>query len=353
VLIARTPVRVSLAGGGTDLPVYYERHGGFVVSTSIDKYFYVFAHLTASGSVQISSSDYRVFDRHRAGESPLWDGDLGLVKAALDEFGIDRGLSLFLASQVPPGTGLGSSSTVAVALVKVLATLRGLALPTAEVAERACRLELEKLRSPIGKQDQYAAAFGGLNALTFSADGVLVEPLHLAGDTRETLEESLLLFFTGSSRLANVILSQQQRSSADQQGDTVTALHAIKALAVDVRRSLERGDLRNFGMLMGSGWEHKKRLAPGVSNPQIDELYELARRHGALGGKLAGAGGGGFLMLYCEDRYQGAVTDALEAAGLYRMDYRFDQSGAQVLLNTLPFTATRWVASTEHQMRHA
>jgi D-glycero-alpha-D-manno-heptose-7-phosphate kinase len=274
------------------------------------------------------------------------------VKAALDDFGLERGLSLFLASQVPPGTGLGSSSTVAVALVKALATLRGFALTPAQVAEWACRLELDKLRSPIGKQDQYAAAFGGLNELTFSMDGVAVEPLRLASDTRERLEGSLLLFFTGGSRSANRILSQQERACAEEQGDTVSALHAIKALAVEVKRSLERGNLRLFGELLAESWRKKKQLAPGVSNERIDELYELAQRNGAVGGKLAGAGGGGFLMLYCEDRHQQPVTEALEGAGLYRMDYRFDHSGAQVLLNALPATQ-RWGAARLHRERYA
>ncbi len=353
MLIARAPVRVSLAGGGTDLPVYYERHGGFVVSTTIDKYFYVFINLNSPESVQVSSSDYRIFYRHQAGQQPLWDGDLGLVKAALHDFGIEGGMSLFLASEVPPGTGLGTSSTVAVALVKALATLRGLSPTAAEVADRACALELEKLRSPIGKQDQHAAAFGGLNAISFSREQITVEPLSVASETRERLQRNLLLFFTGSTRSANAVLSSQQRASGEEGSDTVRALHGIKAAASEARRCLESGALSDFGEILAESWELKKRLAPGVTNSRIDELYELARRHGAVGGKLAGAGGGGFLMLYCEESCQAAVSHALEGAGLYRMDYRFEQGGAQVLMNALPRTAWRWAARNGQEAGYA
>jgi D-glycero-alpha-D-manno-heptose-7-phosphate kinase len=353
VLIARAPVRISLAGGGTDLPVYYERHGGFVVSTTIDKYFYILVNVTGVDSIQISSSDYRVFYRQRPGESPLWDGDLGLVKAALHHYGLQRGLSLFLASEVPPGTGLGSSSAVAVALIKALAAVQGHLLAPADVATQACILELDWLCSPIGKQDQYAAAFGGLNAITFARDGVAVEPLAVSSDTRETLERNLLLFFTGATRQANAILSDQRRASADEQGDTVAALHAIKAAAHETKRVLEQGHLDMFGEILAELWEHKKRLAAGVSNARIDELYALARRHGALGGKLAGAGGGGFLLLYCDEPHQVAVTRALEGAGLYRMDYRFEQGGAQVLVNALPWPVHPWPIVRQRELSYA
>ncbi|HLI27387.1 MAG TPA: GHMP kinase [Chloroflexota bacterium] len=335
MLIVRAPVRLSLAGGGTDFPVYYERYGGLVVSTTIDKYFYVFVSRSGPDGVQISSSDYRLFSRHRRGAPPLWDGDLGLVKAALHEFGCDAGLALFLASEVPPGTGLGSSSTVAVALVKALATLRGLALSPAEVAHRACVLELERLRSPIGKQDQYAAAFGGLNAIAFTREGVAVEPLRLAPETQARLQARLLLFFTGAARSANTILREQRQASANEQGAAVAALHRIKAAAEETLRCLRRGDVRSYGEILAESWEQKKRLASGISNAKIDELYELARRRGAIGGKLAGAGGGGFLLLYCEPACHLAVTEALEQAGLFRMAYRFERGGAQVLMNAL------------------
>jgi len=354
MLIARAPVRISLAGGGTDLPAYYEQYGGMVVSTTIDKYFHAFVTLTETDGVEISSSDYRVFYRHRGGQPPLWDGDLGLVKAALHQFDCERGISLFLASQVPPGTGLGSSSSVAVALVKALGTLKGLSLHAAQVAERACRLELDMLRSPIGKQDQFAAAFGGLNAITFSRDSIRVEAIALSRQILSQLQKNLLLFFTGGARMANSILKHQQDATSTGQHDAVAALHAIKEAAMETKHCLETGNLRRFGEVLGETWEQKKQLAPGVTNARIDELYDLARKNGALGGKLAGAGGGGFLMLYCEESSQAAMTQALEDAGLYRMDYQFERGGAQVLMNALPRNISRWPGSErERQLQYA
>jgi len=344
MLIARAPVRISFAGGGTDLPAYYERHGGFVVSTSIDKYFYVHISLKSAGSIQISSSDYRAFSRVSRGEPPLWDGDMGLVKAVLHEFGLDGGISLFLASEVPPGTGLGSSSTVTVALIKSLSTLRGLSLSSAQIASLACTIELDKLRSPIGKQDQYAAAYGGMNAITFTREGVSVEPLTMPVEARELLQQRIMLFFTGETRSANKILRQQSSNSANDSGEAVFALHEIKAAAYDVKRCLEVGDLDGFGQILAETWEQKKRLAAGVSNTRIDELYALARRHGVLGGKVAGAGGGGFLLLYCHEEHQPVVTEALEEAGLHRMDFGFDVGGPQILMNAFSRSAWRRTA---------
>lgn len=335
MLIARAPVRLSFLGGGTDLPSYYERHGGLVISTSIDKYFYVFATPKEHGSVQINSSDYRAFFRKQRGVEPLWDDDLGLVRAALRDFGYDSGLSLFLASEVPPGSGLGSSGAVAVALVKTLATLHGYTLDREAVAARACALEIDRLGSPVGRQDQYASSFGGLNAITFGPAGMTVQRLSIDPKILAELERSLLLFFTGVTRDANDVLEEQNRASRDDDSATVAALHAMKALAIAGLQTLERGNLQEFAALIAESWAQKKRLATGVSNERVDTAYELALRHGALGGKLAGAGGGGFLILYCEPPRQRAVTEALESAGLRRMEYRFERAGAQVLMNAV------------------
>ncbi len=336
MLIARAPVRISFAGGGTDLEAYYRDHGGLVVSTTIDRYFYVFINLNGSESVQITSSDYRTFFRQRRGQPILWDGDLSLPRAFLHEFGIDAGISLFLASEVPPGTGLGSSSTVSVALAKALGALCGLALENAELAELASEIEIEKLGMPIGRQDQYAAAFGGLNIITFAAGRVDVTPLRLAPDVERCLERRLMLFFTRSSRSAATILRDQQAASADARSDAVSALHRIKAMARETIDLLQRGDLSGFGQLLHESWLAKKRLARGISNSRIDHWYDVARAAGAGGGKLTGAGGGGFLMLYCEEPHQEAVTEALEAEGLVRMDFHFERGGATIIMDTIP-----------------
>jgi len=344
MLIVRAPVRISLAGGGTDLPAYYKRHGGLVVSTTIDKYFYVFLNVVSGDGLQITSSDYRTFYRYNSDDPPLWDDDLGLPRAILDHFGITRGLSMFLASEIPPGTGLGSSSTVTVAIIKALTTAQGLALTRHELAELACTIELEKLGQPIGKQDQYAAAFGGLNFITFRAEGVEVEPLWLPQKTLEHLQQQLMLFFTGSSRSASEILSQQTKASQEQDPDVIDALHAVRRMAEEVRECLEQGDLDRFGRLLDRNWQQKKRFAPGVTTPFVDHCYEVAQAHGAIGGKLTGAGGGGFLMICCRDGAREQVTQALEAEGLQRMDYRFENNGAQVLMNASPRlpTYTEW-----------
>jgi D-glycero-alpha-D-manno-heptose-7-phosphate kinase len=336
MLIARAPVRISLAGGGTDLPAYYEEHGGLVVSTSIDKYFYIFVSLNDTDSVQISSSDYHKYFRQRRGKPLQWDGDLSLPRAFLHELGIDAGISLFLASEVPPGTGLGSSSAVAVALAKALSTLLRRPMSKGDLAEMASFVEIEKLGMPIGRQDQYAAAFGGLNVIRFGPHGVQVEPLHLPRAIVQTLERRLLLFFTGSSREAASILKHQQASTRQQDAATIESLHQIKAMAGTTIELLRAGDLDRYGALLHESWEMKKRLARGISNPQIDRWYDVARAHGALGGKLTGAGGGGFLMLYCAEQAQEGVTAALEASGLVRMDFRFDEGGAVVLIDALP-----------------
>ncbi|MBI3538166.1 MAG: GHMP kinase [Chloroflexi bacterium] len=333
MLITRAPVRISFAGGGTDLPGYYESYGGAVLSTTIDKYFYVFLQVSGDDTIQITSSDYRTFYRHDGDTPMLFDGDLSLPRAILNHFGLQRGISLFLASEIPPGTGLGSSSTVAVAIVKAVATARGLFLAKQQIAELAAQIEIEKLGAPIGKQDQYAAAFGDLNLIEFARAGARVTPINLAADKRRALEARLLLFFTGGSRDAATILRDQKKSSEENEARVVNALHAVKAMAYRAKEILEHGELDELGDLLDQTWEQKKKFAQGVSTPFIDACYDLARKNGARGGKLTGAGGGGFLMLYCEPRFQNAVTQALEDNGLKRMNFRFESEGARVLVN--------------------
>lgn len=324
---------MSLAGGGTDLPAYYLRHGGAVVSTTIDKYVYVFLTVNADETIQITSSDYRTFYRHDSNEPMLFDGDLSLPRAILNHFGLTRGLAMFLASEVPPGTGLGSSSTVAVAIIKAVATARGRMLTKPQIAELACQIEIEKLGEPIGKQDQYATAFGELNFYEFTSQGVKVEPVHVSLETRRSLEKNLMLFFTGSTRAASSILSEQKKSSEQNDANVLHALHTVKDIAYQTKAVLEFGDVAAVGKLLDLGWQSKKKFAGAVSNAFIDDCYDLAKKNGAVGGKITGAGGGGFLMLYCEPSSQDAVTRTLEAKGLKRMDFRFESEGARVLVN--------------------
>ena len=336
-------MRISFGGGGTDLEAYYAKYGGLVISSSINKYFYAVITTDESDDLQVISADYRSLFRHSPYNDLFWDGDLALPKAILHHFGIRRGINLFVASEVPPGTGLGSSSAAAVTMVRAISTLVEQPLTKQQVAELASYIEIGKMGMPIGKQDQYASAFGGLNKITFSSEGVTVEPLHIDPDVRKTLERRLMLFFTGSSRESTSILKHQRKSTQDRDEVVLQALHNIKRVAVDVQSCLERGDLDEFARLLDYAWQEKRRLAPGLSTGFIDELYTLALEKGASAGKITGAGGGGFLMLYCHEEAQDTVTTALEERGLKRMNFHFDQQGATVLLNVANFN-NLWVA---------
>jgi D-glycero-alpha-D-manno-heptose-7-phosphate kinase len=334
MLIVRSPLRISLAGGGTDLPAYYRECGGAVINTSIDRYFYVFLRTMSCNGLDIASADFRTFFRHD-GDTPLgWDGDLDLPRAIFHHFGITRGIRLFLASEIPPGTGLGSSSTVSVGLIKALSTACGLNLSRYEIAELASFIEINKLGSPIGKQDQYAAAFGGLNLIEFEEKETRVIPLCLSLEKRRLLGNSLMLFYTGQSRSANEILSRQKEASGKKRGPTLEALHRVKEMVPEVRKCLESGDNKGFGRLLHENWQEKRRFAKGVSNPFIDECYEVAIRAGAWGGKITGAGGGGFLLLCCDEAFQAQVTRELEARGLMRVDFNLGDLGTRVLMNS-------------------
>jgi D-glycero-alpha-D-manno-heptose-7-phosphate kinase len=334
MLIARAPVRVSFFGGGTDLPEYYNEFGGSVLSASIDKYVYAILSVNQGHPLQITSSDYRTFYRHPRGQPLLWEGDLSLPRAVFQHFGIEDGISVFLASEVPPGTGLGSSSSVTVALAKAITVACGRHLNRLELASLACEIELGRLGMPIGVQDQYASALGGFNWLSFSNRGVSAEPLDLPPHTIARLESNLVLIFTGSARNSADILSRQRKSSESRDPSVIDALSAVRELAAIARAHLRRGDLDRFGRLLDEAWQHKKRFARGISSDQVDNLYAIARANGALGGKLTGAGGGGFLMLYCEDGAAARVEAALREAGDFRrMEYTFEYDGARVLFN--------------------
>jgi D-glycero-alpha-D-manno-heptose-7-phosphate kinase len=338
MLIARAPVRISFAGGGTDFESYYAQFGGMVVSAAIDKYFYVFITVNKSENIQIMSSDYQTFFRQTADQEMIWDGDLALPRAVLNHFNIREGLSMFLASQVPPGTGLGSSSTVAVSIIKAISSLLGLGLSKQKIAELACHIEIDKLGMPIGKQDQFAASFGGINAVSFTGNKIIVDPLIVHPETIARLERNILLFYMGEARESARMLMHQNRAVENRDQPVISSLHAIKAMAVETRRCIEQGHLDEFAEILHASWEAKKHLAPGISNARIDECYELARSKGAVGGKITGAGGGGFLMLYCDSQYRRSVTEALESFGLKRMDFSIDFDGARILVNNaIPF----------------
>lgn len=333
LLIARAPVRISFGGGGTDLPAYYSQFGGAVLNTAINRYIYTVISEGASSALQIISSDFRVFYRHDGSSIMDSDGELGLAKAILRDFGGYEGLDIFLSSQVPPGTGLGSSGAVAVCMVKALSAWQGRQLSGTEIAEIACDIGINKMRLASGKQDEYGSAVGGLKYITFTRDGTSVSPVDLPPAALALFQRRIMLFFTGKSRDSGTILRKQSAASQQQDPATLERMHRIKALGRDMLTAIQRQDLDAFGDLLHQSWTQKRGVASDVTNDLIDRAYDAARQNGALGGKITGAGGGGFLMLYCHEEHQPAVTRALHALTLKRMDFQFDFDGPQVLLH--------------------
>jgi len=335
MLIGRSPVRISLGGGGTDLPSYYEQFGGAVLSTAINKYFYTIVGKRTDGRIQVISSDLRLFGNWSdLAALPAQDGGLEIPLAVLKDLGANFAADMFLASEIPPGTGLGSSASVCVNLLKVLTTYLRSPLSKYELAERAYRITRCGLGRHVGKQDEYAAAFGGLNYIRFNPDGsTLVEPLHLDAGVLSHLQSNLMLFFTGAAHHSWDILADQEKSARESSGSTIEALHRVKEAAATMKEALRCGDLEHFGHLLHDAWQAKKRISPHISNQHIDRLYEIAREHGVLGGKITGAGGGGFLLLYCEPSCQQGVRSAMEREGVQEMAFAFDAQGAQVIVN--------------------
>jgi D-glycero-alpha-D-manno-heptose-7-phosphate kinase len=350
MLIVRSPVRISFAGGGTDLPAYYEQFGGAVLSTAINKYFYTILCKRHDGRVQVISSDLRVFETwHDIASMDARGSGLEIPLAILKDMASDISVDLFLSSEIPPGTGLGSSASVCVNILKTLTTYLNRPLSKYDLAERAFHVARDVLGRHVGRQDEFAAAFGGLNFITFRTDGFTeVQPVDLDPVLLRELQSNLMLFFTGSAHHSWTILQEQEKSTRSPKGPAVEALHQVRELADRMLSALRAGDLNLFGSLLDEGWQAKKRISGRISNSRIDHLYELARRNGALGGKITGAGGGGFLLLYCEHERREAVRSALRAEGIQEMAFALDTNGAQVIVND-PFidgderAGSRWI----------
>lgn len=335
MLIVRSPVRISFGGGGTDLPAYYEQYGGAVLSVAINKYFYTILGKRTDGRIQVISSDLRICETWKDIANKALEGsELEIPLAVLKEVNCDVAVDLFLASEIPPGTGLGSSASVCVNILKTLTTYVQKPVSKYQLAEQAFHIARHVLGKQVGKQDEYAAAFGGLNYISFDRNGnAVVEPIKQEPAWQRELESNLMLFFTGAARNSWTILKEQETSTLRRAGPTLEALHEVKALASSMRSALEWGDLHHFGELLHQAWQAKRRVSNKISNAHIDDLYTLATRSGALGGKITGAGGGGFLLLYCEQQHQAAVRDAMQAAGIREMTFGFDMQGAQVVVN--------------------
>jgi len=326
VIIARSPLRITLGGGGTDLPSYYREHEGFLIAAAIDKYVYVTVMRPFSPGIYLKYSSLEHVEQVADVRHPIIREALEMQQLRTPQ------VEITTLADIPAGTGLGSSGSFTTALLKALHTHRRKAVHSQELAEQACHIEIDRLREPIGKQDQFISAVGGLTCFTFHRDErVDIEPLRISNRTLFDLEDNLLLFFTGFNRAARTILKDQQSRSQAADPSMLQNLHYIKGLAYQSREALESGNLPRFGELLHEHWEHKKRRSGGMSNPRIDEWYSLAMKNGAVGGKLVGAGGGGFLMFYASDRVR--LRQAMSDAGLEEVRFRFDFEGTKVVLS--------------------
>ena len=324
MIITRSPLRITLGGGGTDVPSYYREHGGFLIAAAIDKYVYVTAIRPFTPGIFLK---YSKLERVESVEQVQH----AIIREALRmlDFKTPQ-IEITTLADIPAGTGLGSSGSFTTALLKALYAHRRRLLHPSELAQLACEIEINRLNEPVGKQDQYIAAYGGITCFRFNPDeSVEAAPLKISMDTLFELEDNVLLFFTGFSRNAGSVLQDQDMRTRQADPEMIQNLHYVKELGLRSQQALECGNIGLFGEIMHEHWEHKKKRSSGMSNPQIDEWYELGRANGAIGGKLVGAGGGGFLMFCADDRKR--LRQAMTRAGLEEVRFRFDFEGTKVL----------------------
>ena len=324
MIIVRSPLRITLGGGGTDLASYYRQHEGFLIAAAIDKYVYVTVIRPFTPGVYLKYSKIEHVETIDEVQHPI-------IRESLKEFPLGMAqIEITTLADIPAGTGLGSSGSFTTALLRALhAHTRGIVHPR-ELAEQACYIEIDRLGEPIGKQDQYIAALGGVTCMTFRTDGAVdAVPLAIDDETRNNLDDNLLLFFTGFSRSAGAILKDQDQRTKHNDAVMIDSLHYVKDLGLRSKAALEAKDLVGFGKLMHEHWENKRKRSGGISNPHIDKWYQIARANGAIGGKLIGAGGGGFLMFYSEDKVR--LRHAMRDAGLTEVRFRFDFEGTKVV----------------------
>ncbi|MFO0555193.1 MAG: sugar kinase [Polyangiaceae bacterium] len=329
MIVSRAPVRFSLGGGGTDLLPYTSRFGGFVVSAAIDKYVYVCANPRFHKDIRLAYAKTEIQPSVDRIEHPIF-------REALRMTGIRDSIELVSVADLPSSSGLGSSSTFTVALLNALHAYNRDFVSSRRLAEEACELEIERLGEPVGRQDQYIAAFGNLTAFTFHPDGrVDVEPVRARDEVIGELENNLVIVFSGVERPARVVLAEQTQRITELAPDVLEGMHRIKALGREVVELLERGDVDRYGELLHEHWTRKRRFTSNMTDPTIDEHYEAARAAGALGGKLMGAGGGGFFMFYVRPEKKRAVVEVMKARGLRTLRFRFDFDGARIVANLL------------------
>ena len=328
MILSKAPTRITLGGGGTDLKSYYSKYGGFLIAGAIDKYCTILANRRFYDSIRLSYSQMEIKDN-------VADIEHRIFRAVLDLVGIQKGIELHSTADIPASCGLGTSSSFTVALLNALHAYKRNFVTQKQLAEEACQIEIEILGKPIGKQDQYMAAFGGLTCLTFDKNGdVIVEPLRISSEALDQLEGNILMFFTGKERSASEILSEQDKKCNEDDPEMTRNLHQIKEIGLDTRKYLEKGQVDMLGELLHVHWETKKKRSRKISDPFIDECYEVARKNGAAGGKLIGAGGGGFFMFYCDNNDKPKLVEAMQKMGLRWERFHFDFDGSKIMVNT-------------------
>jgi D-glycero-alpha-D-manno-heptose-7-phosphate kinase len=326
MIVTRTPVRIPLGGGGTDLPSYYTQYGGFLISAAINRYIYITVNKRFEKSIRVSYSLTEIVDSVEEIKHPI-------VREALRLLKIESGIEITSIGDVPSNTGLGTSSAFTVGLLNALHAYRNEKINAKELAEEACYIEIELLKEPIGKQDQYLSAYGGVQCLDIDRLGhVKVTPLHLTEDAIDQLESNTLLFYTGIRRSASEVLAPQSKGASLDNEKVIESMHKIKEIGLKIKKSFEEENLSRFGELLDVHWQTKKNLSSKITQSQIDQWYEIARKSGALGGKLMGAGGGGFFMFYCNNGKNG-FRKIMEQEGLKEMRFRIDWEGSKVLIN--------------------
>lgn len=327
MILSRAPMRITMGGGGTDLESYYSKYGGFLIAAAIDKYCSILASKRFYDSIRLSYMQLETVDN-------IDDIKNTRLREALRFTGIKEGIELHSFADIPANTGLGSSSSFMVAVLNALHAYNREFVTQRQLAEEACHIEIDVLHEPIGKQDQYIAAFGAVTCLTFEKNGnVLVEPLRVSDETLDQLVSNLSFFFTGMERSASEILAEQDTKSQKDDPEMIQNLHQIKKIGLETKRHLEKGNVDILGELFHAHWETKKKRSQKISTPFIDECYETARKNGALGGKLIGAGGGGFLMFYCRSSDKPKLSQAMKRRGLKPVRFHFDFEGAKILVN--------------------
>jgi D-glycero-alpha-D-manno-heptose-7-phosphate kinase len=327
VIISRAPVRITLGGGGTDLESYYSKHGGFLIAAAVDKYVFISANRRFYDSIRLSYSQTEI-------TSSLDEIKHQIFREAMRFLNIDSGIELVSIADVPANCGLGTSSSFTVSLLNALHAYKKEFVSQKQLAEEACHIEISVLGQPIGKQDQYIAALGGVTCLTFEKNGeVITEPLRISEEALDLLTSNIQFFYTGIERSATDILKEQDSKSRLDDPDVIENLHQVKEIGLETRAALEKGDVDRFGELLDVHWEIKKKRSGKMTDPFIDECYELARRTGALGGKLVGAGGGGFLMFYCNNGDKPRLCQAMGKVNLKPFNFHLDFEGTKILVN--------------------